>query len=116
MVKPPDRLGEKSRRRQVGAGYLKFSSREREYVNQVLESNRLSAGPFMEKFESAFAAQHDCRHAIMLNSGTSALHVALAVLKELYGWQDGDEVLVPASTFIASSNVVIHNGLRPVFV
>jgi dTDP-4-amino-4,6-dideoxygalactose transaminase len=70
----------------------------------------------MEKFESAFAAQHDCRHAIMLISGTSALHVALAVLKELHGWRDGDEVLVPASTFIASSNVVLHNGLRPVFV
>ncbi|MFQ5792211.1 MAG: DegT/DnrJ/EryC1/StrS family aminotransferase, partial [Acidobacteriota bacterium] len=79
-------------------------------------SNRLSAGPFMERFENQFATRHDCKHCIMLNSGTSALQVSLAVLKELGGWQDGDEVLVPASTFIATSNVVLHNNFVPVFV
>jgi dTDP-4-amino-4,6-dideoxygalactose transaminase len=51
-----------------------------------------------------------------MNSGTSALQVALAALKETYGYEDGDEVLVPATTFIATSNVVIQNNLKPVFV
>jgi dTDP-4-amino-4,6-dideoxygalactose transaminase len=53
---------------------------------------------------------------VFCNSGTSALQIALAALKEVYGYQDGDEVLVPATTFIATSNVVIQNGLKPVFV
>src|SRR5262249_5744359 len=53
---------------------------------------------------------------LMCNSGTSALQIALAALKEVYGWQDGDEVLVPALTFVATPNVVFYNNLKPVFV
>jgi len=62
-------------------------------VLEVLESNRLTAGPMMARFEQELAA-----------------------LKEVHGWQDGDEVLVPAITFIATSNAVLYNDLRPVFV
>jgi dTDP-4-amino-4,6-dideoxygalactose transaminase len=51
-----------------------------------------------------------------MNSGTSALHVGLAALKAMHGWSDGDEVIVPAVTFVATANVVIHNNLKPVFV
>jgi perosamine synthetase len=51
-----------------------------------------------------------------MNSGTSALHVALAALKECHGWADGDEVIVPAVTFVATSNIVLHNRMTPVFV
>ena len=50
------------------------------------------------------------------NSGTSALQIALAALVEVHGYQPGDEVLVPAITFIATSNVVLQNNLTPVFV
>jgi dTDP-4-amino-4,6-dideoxygalactose transaminase len=52
----------------------------------------------------------------MCNSGTGALQIALAALKEKYNWQDADEILVPAVTFVATSNVVIYNNLKPVFV
>jgi perosamine synthetase len=82
----------------------------------VLDSGRLSAGPLMAQFETDIAAIHDCRFGLMCNSGTSALHIALAALKEKYGWDDGDEVLVPAVTFVATANVVLYNGLKPVFV
>ncbi len=82
----------------------------------VLESNRLTAGPVMARFEAEFAAIHGCKFGLMCNSGTSAMHIALAALKEVYQWNDGDEVLVPALTFVATSNVVIYNGLKPVFV
>jgi len=83
---------------------------------EALDSNRLTAGPMMSRFETGVATIHGCKYGLMCNSGTSALQIALAALKEKYGWADGDEVLVPAVTFVASSNVVIYNGLRPVFV
>lgn len=102
--------------RKITLGTLNISEKGKEYVNQALDNNRLSRGFFTERFESAFAQMHRCKYGIFLNSGTSALQVALAALKEVYGYQDGDEVIVPATTFIATSNVVIQNGMKPVFV
>lgn len=100
----------------VTVGDLQLGAKEKEYLGQVIDSNRLSYGPFTRKFEDLFATEHDCKFAVFCNSGTSALHIALAALKELHGWADGDEVLVPAVTFIATSNVVLHNRMTPVFV
>lgn len=102
--------------RQIGVGGSVMTWRERRYVEDVLSSGRLSAGPFTVRFERQFADLHGCRHAIFCNSGTSALHVALAAMKEQYGWSDGDEVLVPALTFVATANIVLHNQMKPVFV
>lgn len=85
-------------------------------VQEALKSNRLSYGPFTRKFERIFAQSVQRKYAIVTNSGTSGLQVALHALKEKYGWKNGDEVLVPAITFIASSNVILHNNLTPVFV
>ena len=104
------------RKTQIGTGGTIITPLHRRYVNQVLDSGRLSYGPFLKQFEHDFAKLHDRRFAISTNSGTSALQVAIHALKELDGWRDGDEVLVPAITFIATSNVIIQNGLRPVFV
>lgn len=102
--------------RQIGVGGLEIDALAKKYINQVLDSNRLSHGPFSDRFESAFAKEHDCKYACFLNSGTSALHIALAALKERHGWSDGDEVLVPAVTFISTANIVFYNRMRPVFV
>ena len=102
--------------REIGVGDFKVSARARRYVNHVLNSGRLSYGPFHRRFESGFAAEHDSLHAIFCNSGTSALHLAIQALKEKHRWADGDEVLVPAVTFIATSNVVLQNRMKPVFV
>src|SRR5262245_17296476 len=103
-------------KKQVGVGDVHLSDLARRYVNEVLDTNRLSYGPFSARFEAESARLHDCAYAVFCNSGTSALLVALAALKERHGWADGDEVLVPATTFIATSNIVIHNRMRPVFV
>ncbi len=102
--------------RKITLGYLNISERGKQYVNEALNNNRLSYGPFTRRFEEEFARAHGCKHAIFMNSGTSALQVALAVLKEVYGYRDGDEVIVPATTFIATSNIVLQNNLTPVFV
>src|SRR6185436_5191019 len=93
----------------IGVGGCQISERGKALVMQVLDSNRLSAGPMMDRFEKEIARLHGRRHGLMCNSGTSALQIALAALKEREGWSDGDEVLVPAITFIATSNSVLFN-------
>ena len=101
---------------QIGVGGLELTKYEKDLVNQVLDSNRLTYGPMSKKFEKEFARMHDVKHALFMNSGTSALHIALAALKDRNGWKDGDEVIVPSVTFVASSNIILHNKMNPVFV
>ncbi len=102
--------------RQLGVGDATIGALEKRFVQEVLDSGRLSYGRFMAGFEEEFARLHDCRFAIFCNSGTSALQVALHALKEREGWGDGDEVIVPAVTFVATVNIVLQNRLGPVFV
>ena len=102
----------------IGVGYAYVSDIEKKYVNEALNESRLSQGKMVHKFEKQFAAMHDQKYGIACNSGTSALHVGVEVMKEIYGCPQGEnsEVLVPAITFIATSNAVMHAGLKPVFV
>jgi len=102
--------------KQIGVGGLVISDYEKRLVLEVLASNRLTYGPMTKRFEEEFAETHGCRFGLFMNSGTSALHVALAALKQRHGWADGDEVIVPAVTFVATSNIVLHNHMTPVFV
>ena len=104
------------KKRHIAIADLEISQKAKKYINQVLSSNRLSYGRFTEQFEKEFAKIHKRKFASVTNSGTSGLQIALHALKETLGWDDGDEILVPAVTFIASSNVVLHNNLKPVFV
>lgn len=101
---------------QIGVGCADIADSEKKYVNEVLASGRLSYGKFTEAFERKFAAAHDRQYAIFSNSGTSSLQVALAAMKEKWKWNDGDEALVPALTFVATSNIVLQNNMAPVFV
>lgn len=100
----------------IGVGYALITDLEKKYVNMALDSGRLSPGPFVQKFEKKFAEMHKQKYGIACNSGTSSLHVALESLKEKYSWDQNSEVLVPAITFIATSNAVMHAGMKPVFV
>ncbi|MDA2933351.1 DegT/DnrJ/EryC1/StrS family aminotransferase [Acidobacteria bacterium AH-259-D05] len=100
----------------ISVGTLSVSSRAKELVLETLNNNRLSYGPMTQRFEAEFARRHGCRFGIMSNSGTSALQIALQSMKELHGWEDGDEVIVPAVTFVATVNIVIHNRMHPVLV
>lgn len=100
--------------RQIGLGTFRPNPQSFTMVNQVLRSGRLSYGPMSQEFEKRFAALHGCKYGVLSNSGTSSLLVALQALKELHGWQDGDEVIVPAVTFVATVNVVLQLRLKPV--
>lgn len=88
----------------------------KDYVADVLSTGRLSYGPYSVAFENAFATNHGCQYGVLSNSGTSALVVALQAAKEYYEWKDGDEVIVPALTFVASVNAILHCNLSPVLV
>jgi dTDP-4-amino-4,6-dideoxygalactose transaminase len=90
--------------------------REIELVNEVLASGVIFNGDKTSQFEEMMAAAHDRRLSIFVNSGTTAIDVAVHALKRQRGWQDGDELLVPAITFVGTINPVIRAGLKPVFV
>ncbi len=83
---------------------------EIEAAVEVLRSGNLRAGPVCQEFEARFAAKVGARYALAVSSGTAALHIAYAALLE-----PGDEVLVPAFTFIATASMVSLVGARPVF-
>lgn len=83
-----------------------------EAMERVMEQSAFSGGPFVEQFEKEFAAYCQTQHAVAVNSGTSALHLAMRAL----GVKEGDEVIVPANTFIATAWGVSHAGATPVFV
>ena len=102
--------------RYISVGGIELTSEDKLAVNAVLDSNRLSYGPVSKEFEKEFAKIHDSKFGIFTNSGTSSLHIALAALKEKYNWNDNDEVIIPAITFIATSNIVLHNKMKPIFV
>jgi len=85
---------------------------EAEAVAEVLESGQLTMGPKVEEFERGLAAACGTEHAVVVSSGTAALHLAVLAL----GIGPGDEVLVPAYTFPATANVVAFVGAKPVLV
>lgn len=82
-----------------------------EAVSDILRSDWLTTGPAVESFERAIQEFTGCRHAIAVSSGTAALHAAVHAL----GIGPGDEVIVPAMTFVATANAVVFEGGTPVF-
>ncbi len=81
-------------------------------VVETLRSGWLTTGPKTKMFEQKFAERTGARHALAVNSATSALHLAL----EAVGVGAGDEVLVPTMTFASTAEVVVHQGARPVLI
>jgi perosamine synthetase len=89
-----------------------IGAEERAAVDRVLSSGMIAQGPEVEAFEREFSAVVDGRHCVAVNSGTSALHLALVAM----GIGAGDEVLVPSFSFAASANAIRLAGATPVFV
>ena len=81
-------------------------------ISEVLDSSAYILGPAVENFENNFAAYCACREAIAVNSGTSALTLALSALRI----GPGDEVITAANTFIATVAAIIQTGAIPVLV
>ncbi|HYU79906.1 MAG TPA: DegT/DnrJ/EryC1/StrS family aminotransferase [Vicinamibacterales bacterium] len=88
-----------------------FGAEEAAAVTRPLETGWVVQGPFVQQFEDTFAAFTGADHAVATSSCTTALHLVVEAL----GTSPGDEVLVPAFTWVATPNVVEYVGARPVF-
>lgn len=90
-----------------------FSGNEWRYLQECLDSTFVSSvGKFVDRFELDLANFTGAKHAVAVVNGTAALHIAL----KLAGVQDGDEVLIPALTFVATANAVTYCNATPHFV
>lgn len=89
-----------------------FDKKEEKAVLAVLKSGWHTQGPMILELEKKFAEYTKSKYAVAVSSGTTALHLAL--IAGGVGLQD--EVIVPSFTFIASANVIIHAGAKPIFI
>jgi len=96
-------------------GTISITKETKNLINEILESNRVSSGKYVQKFEERFAELIKIKEAVAVSSGTDADTLALAVLYD-YGAKRGDEIIVPALSFVATGNSILHAGFKPVFV
>ena len=94
------------------AEYAELRDKILEALDRVGRSTAFALGPEVEEFEKEFAAFCGAKYCVAVNSGTSALHLALLAL----GVQAGDEVITSPNTFIATAEPISYLGAKPVFV
>ena len=92
-------------------GRQSLDKKDIEAVVDVLQSDWLTTGPKVGEFEAAFADSVGVEEAVVVNSGTAALHAAMYAI----GISSGDEVILPAITFVATANCVLYQGGIPIF-
>lgn len=102
----------------IQVGDFKIGAQEREIVNKVLDSGRITEGKFVREFEVAWAQFVGTKYAVALNSGTSALVAGLEALKHYKAAEikAGQRIVTAPVTYIATSNSVRMAGFEPVYV
>jgi len=98
-------------RRPIAIAVPSMGEEEWRALREPIETGWITQGPKVAAFEQAFAERHGVEHALATTSCTTALHLALAALEI----GPGDEVIVPAFTWVATANVVLYCGATPVF-
>lgn len=101
-------------KRTVPVGWFEPTKEMLDYVTEVLASGRLSYGPFSKKLERNVSTAHGADFGVLSSSGTDSLRAALHAMMIKGRWQFGDEVIVPATTFVATVNIVEQLNLIPV--
>jgi dTDP-4-amino-4,6-dideoxygalactose transaminase len=96
-------------------GTISITEKSKELIKQILESERVSSGKYVRMFEKMFAELVGAKHAVAVSSGTDADALALAVLYD-FGARRGDEIIIPALSFVSTGNAVLQAGFTPVFV
>jgi len=86
-----------------------------EEIRICLEKGWTGLGFKTVEFEEAWKAYTGLPHAHFLNSATAALHLAVILLKEHGGWQDGDEIITTPMTFVSTNHAILYEKLHPVF-
>lgn len=96
-------------------GTISITKESKELINKILDSGRVSSGKYVREFEDRFAELVGTKEAVAVSSGTDADALALAVLYD-FGAKRGDEIILPALSFVATGNAVLETGFKPVFV
>ena len=99
----------------VPFGTVSVTDRARRLIDEALESKWVTRGKYVQEFESKFARLFAVKEAVAVSSGTDADSIACAVLYD-FGAQRGDEIIVPALSFVATGNAVVQAGFKPIFV
>jgi dTDP-4-amino-4,6-dideoxygalactose transaminase len=99
----------------VPFGTVSITDEARRLIDAALDSKFVTRGKYVAEFEKEFAHLFGAQEAVAVSSGTDADALACAVLYD-YGAQRGDEVIIPALTFVATANAVFQAGFKPVFV
>ncbi|MFH1581714.1 MAG: DegT/DnrJ/EryC1/StrS family aminotransferase [Pseudomonadota bacterium] len=99
----------------VPFGTMSITDEAKALVAQILDSGRVTSGKYVKELEQQFAELIGTKEAVALSSGTDADVLALAVLYD-YGAKRNDEIIVPALSFVATGNAVLHAGFKPAFV
>jgi dTDP-4-amino-4,6-dideoxygalactose transaminase len=102
-------------KRKLPFGTISIPGKSRDLINEILDSKRVSSGKYVREFEERFARLLGVKEAVAVSTGTDADTLALAVLHEV-GAKRGDEIILPALSFVATGNAVVHAGFNPVFV
>jgi len=96
-------------------GTISITKKAKELINSILDSGRVSSGKYVREFEERFAKLVGVKEAVAVSSGTDADTLALSVLYD-FGAKREDEIIVPALSFVATGNAILHAGFKPVFV
>ncbi|MDP2653500.1 MAG: DegT/DnrJ/EryC1/StrS family aminotransferase [Candidatus Omnitrophota bacterium] len=99
----------------VPFGTVSITEEARKLIDQAITTKLVTRGKYVEEFERQFAKLFGVKEAVAVSSGTDADALSLAVLYD-YGARRGDEIIVPALSFIATGNAVFQAGFKPVFV
>jgi perosamine synthetase len=102
----------KMEKRNIPISLPSMGDEEWQAVREPISSGWVTQGPKVKEFEKLFAERHQVKHALAVSNCTTALHLALLAC----GVGPGDEVLVPAFTWVATANAVLYCGATPVFV
>jgi dTDP-4-amino-4,6-dideoxygalactose transaminase len=99
----------------VPFGTVSITAKAKTLIDEAIANRWLTKGKFVKEFEDKFAALFGVRYGVAVSSGTDADAIACAVLYD-FGAKRGDEIIIPALTFVATGNAVLQAGFTPVFV
>jgi CDP-6-deoxy-D-xylo-4-hexulose-3-dehydrase len=85
-------------------------------INSILNGKWITSGEKVYKFENEFSKKFNVKHSHMVNSGSSANLLLIAALKQRFGWQEDDEIIVSPVGFATTISVIHQNRLKPIFV
>lgn len=101
----------------VSVGSIQLGEEEKKNLLEVIQSNRISEGKFVNQFEKEFAAFIGTKHCILLNSGTSAIMAGLKALQlKKNGIRPNTKIITTPLTYVATSNAIVNTGFTPVYV